>query len=78
MEVSDQLHTPAAVLLGKGPRYPLYRRLGGSHKMSGCYGEENVLSLSVIEPQLLGCPARSLVTTHTELFRLLILIETVG
>jgi len=26
MEVSDHLHAPAALLLGKEPRYPLHRR----------------------------------------------------
>jgi len=29
MEVSDRLHTPAALLPEKDTRYPLYRRLGG-------------------------------------------------
>jgi len=43
MEVSGQLHTPAALLLGKSPQYPLDRRLGGSHSQSGCSGENNFL-----------------------------------
>jgi hypothetical protein len=30
MEVSGQLHDPAALPPGKHPRYPLDRRLGGS------------------------------------------------
>jgi len=31
MDVIDQLHAPAASLPEKRPRYPFYRRLGGSH-----------------------------------------------
>jgi hypothetical protein len=38
--VSGQLHTPAALLPGKEPRYPLDRRQGGSQNRSGCGGEE--------------------------------------
>jgi hypothetical protein len=29
LEVSGQLHAPAALPPGKSPRYPFYRRLGG-------------------------------------------------
>jgi hypothetical protein len=62
---------------GNGRRYPLYRRQRELQRMSGCYGEEeNILSMLGIEPQLLSCPALSLVATNTELFRLLILIDT--
>jgi len=38
--VSGQLHAPAALLTGKEPRYPLYRRLGGPESCSGHGGEE--------------------------------------
>jgi len=34
MEVSGQLHAPAALLSGKRPRYPLDRRLGESQSGS--------------------------------------------
>jgi hypothetical protein len=37
--VSGQLHAPAALPLGKSPRYPLYRRLGGPQSRSGQHGE---------------------------------------
>jgi hypothetical protein len=51
MEVSDQLHTPAALLPGKGARYPLDGKLGGLQSRSGrCGVEENFLSLPGIEP----------------------------
>jgi hypothetical protein len=40
MEVSGQLHVPAALLLEKDPRYPLDRRLGGPQSWSGHGGEE--------------------------------------
>jgi hypothetical protein len=40
MEVSGQLHAPAALPLRKGPRYPLGRRLSGPQSRSGRYGVE--------------------------------------
>jgi hypothetical protein len=40
MEVSGQLHAPAALPQGKSPRYPLDRRLGGPQSRSGRGGEE--------------------------------------
>jgi len=39
MEVSDQLHAPAALPPGKNPRYPLDRRLGGTQSRSGRGGK---------------------------------------
>jgi hypothetical protein len=46
MEVSDQsgeLHALAVLALGKIPRHPLYRRLGGAQSRSGQYTELEVL-----------------------------------
>jgi hypothetical protein len=40
MEVSGQLHAPAAFPPGKEIRYPLNRRLGGPQSRSGRDGEE--------------------------------------
>jgi hypothetical protein len=40
MEVSGQLHAPAALPPGKEPWYPLHRKLGGSQSRSGRGGEE--------------------------------------
>jgi hypothetical protein len=40
MEVSGQLHAPAALPPGKEPWYPLYRRLGGPQSRYGHGGEE--------------------------------------
>jgi len=40
MEVSGQLHAPAALLLGNSPWYPLDRRLGGPQSQSGHGVEE--------------------------------------
>jgi len=40
MEVSGQLHAPAALPLEKEPPYPLDRRLGRPQSWSGCNGEE--------------------------------------
>jgi hypothetical protein len=40
MEVSGQIHAPAALPQGKNPWYPLDRRLGGPQSRSGRDGEE--------------------------------------
>jgi hypothetical protein len=40
MEVSGQLHAPAALPQGKSPWYPLDRRLGGPQNRFGRGGEE--------------------------------------
>jgi hypothetical protein len=40
MEVSDQLHAPAALPPGKGPLYPLDGKLGGPQIRSGRGSEE--------------------------------------
>jgi hypothetical protein len=40
MEVSGQLHAPAALPQGKSSWYPLDRRLGGPQNRSGRGGEE--------------------------------------
>jgi hypothetical protein len=40
MEVSGQLHAPAALPQEKRPRYPLDRMLGGPQSRSGHGGEE--------------------------------------
>jgi hypothetical protein len=67
MEVSGQLDAPAALPLGKEPRYRLSGRLIGP----GRFGEEkNLPAPPVIKPRFLGRPARSLVTLPTELSRL--------
>jgi hypothetical protein len=46
MEVSDQLHSPAALPPKKEPFYPLDRRLGGLQNRSGRGGEEKNSQLS--------------------------------
>jgi hypothetical protein len=66
MEVSGQLHRTAAL-----PPYPLNKWLGGRHIRFTTFGEKkNVVPLLGIEPHFLGSPARSLLTTPTELSRL--------
>jgi hypothetical protein len=51
MEVSGQLHAPAALPLGKYSRYPLDRSLSGPQSRSGRGGEEkNSQPPSEIEP----------------------------
>jgi hypothetical protein len=46
MEMSGQLHAPAALLQGKSTRFPQNRRLGESQSRSGSYGEEENLALA--------------------------------
>jgi hypothetical protein len=52
MEVSGQLHAPAALPQGKSPWYSLDRRLGGPQNRSGRDGEErNSQTPPGIEPE---------------------------
>jgi hypothetical protein len=60
MEVSGQLHAPAALPPGKEPQFPLDRRLGGPKSRSGRGGEEkNSQPQPGIEPKNPDRPARS-------------------
>jgi len=61
MELTGQLHGPAALPRGKSPRYPLDRRLGGPQSRSGRGGE--------VKNPYPGRPARKLVTTMTDVPR---------
>ena len=64
MEMSDQVHTPAALTMRK---HPCIHSVGGC--LCGCFGEEkNLLSMQGFEPQILH--PRSVVTIPTELSRL--------
>jgi len=46
--------------LEKAPRYPLNKRLGGSHSRSVLFGKEkNLFSLPGIQTRLLGYPSHS-------------------
>jgi hypothetical protein len=47
LEVSVQVHAPAALLQGKEPLYSLDRRLGGPQSQSGRHGEEKILALKI-------------------------------
>jgi hypothetical protein len=54
MEMSGQLHAPAALPQGKSPRYSLDKRLDGPQSHSGRGGEEkNSQSLPEWNPELL-------------------------
>jgi hypothetical protein len=64
MEMSGQLHAPNALSPGNSDWYPLYRRLDGPQGVSGRCWEG--LPQPIIEPQPLGCPARSRVAIPTE------------
>jgi hypothetical protein len=71
--VSGQLHAPAALLPGKSPRYPFYRRLGWPQSQSGRYGEVKIFyHTGTRTPASTGRPARSQ-SLPTELSRLLLI-----
>jgi hypothetical protein len=60
MEVSGQLHAPAALPRGKVPRYSCDRRMCGPQSRSGRGGgEKNSQPPPEIEPPKLDRPARS-------------------
>jgi hypothetical protein len=46
LDVSGQLHAPTALTLGKGPQYPLDRRLVGLQSRSGELGEQKIFYLT--------------------------------
>jgi hypothetical protein len=54
---------------GKSPRYPLNRRLRGPHSRSGRFGEETKILPLAGNKRFHDRPARSLITTPTELPR---------
>jgi hypothetical protein len=68
MEVSGQLHDPAALPHGKSPWYPLDRRLSGPQSRSGRGGEENSQPLLGLEVPVIHPVAQRYTT---ELYRLL-------
>jgi hypothetical protein len=47
------------------PLYPVYRRLGGPKRRSGCFGDE--INVAGMEPGIIRCPSCSLVAIPTEL-----------
>jgi hypothetical protein len=58
--MSGQLHAPAALPLGKCPRYPFYRKLGGPQSRSRRYGEVKIFyPIGTRTPAPPGRPARS-------------------
>jgi hypothetical protein len=68
MEMSDQLHAPAALLQGKSPRYPLDRRLTGPQSHYGRGGEEkNSQLLPGLEPPIIQPVAQCYTTELSRL-----------
>jgi hypothetical protein len=62
MEVSSQLHAPAALSISKDTRYALYRRLGGAQSQSG----EEKNNPSPYRESNPGLPTCSLASVLTE------------
>jgi hypothetical protein len=68
MEVSGQLHAPAASLPGKELQYPLDRRLCGPQSRSERGEEKNSQPLSGLEPPIIQPAAQfkySVLASHT-------------
>jgi hypothetical protein len=63
MEVSGQIHAPAALPLGKEPPVPL-DRLGGLQNRSGTSGEET--NPCIYRESNPGRPSRSVITILTD------------
>jgi hypothetical protein len=72
MEVSGQLHAPAALSPGKSPWYPLDRRLGWPQSRSGRGDEEKNSQTQPGHEPLIVQPVAQCCTT--ELSRLLVVI----
>jgi hypothetical protein len=58
MELSGQIHAPAALPPGKDPRYALDRRLGGTQNRSGRGEEKYPQLLRGLEPPIIQPVAR--------------------
>jgi hypothetical protein len=59
MEMSGQLHVPAALPPGKEPPVRLDRRLDGPQSQSGRHGKVKILASPELELRPLGRPASS-------------------
>jgi hypothetical protein len=46
LEVSGQLHVPAASVVGKETPYPLDKRLSGPHSQSGRCRDKNIFDIT--------------------------------
>jgi hypothetical protein len=67
MEVSGQLHAPAALHQVKSPLYPLDRRQGGLPVADAAVKRKILSSHRELKPETPDRPARSLVATPNEL-----------
>jgi len=56
MEMSGQLHVPVTLPQGKGPWYPLDRRLGGPWSQFGCGGKEKEISPPAVNQTMVTQP----------------------
>jgi hypothetical protein len=73
MKVSGQIHAPVALSPGKQPPVPTVLTAGWAPEPVRTLWrlEKKTFALPVIEPRLLGSPARNLFDIHTGLSRLL-------
>jgi hypothetical protein len=74
LEVSGQLHAPAALPPGKSPWYPFYRRLGGPQSRSARNGEVKIFYPTGTPPPLVVQPIASRYTNWAILVLLNILL----
>jgi hypothetical protein len=71
MEVSAELHAPAALSPGKETPVPISKRMGGVSESVWVVWRRYTLPLPGIELRIFGRPARSLVTIPVSSPRLL-------
>jgi hypothetical protein len=71
MEVSGQLHSPAALTPGKSTLYPLDRRLDEPQNRSGLYEEVKILDHNWTQTSILRSSSPQSVAMPTSLFQLL-------
>jgi hypothetical protein len=78
MEVSGQLHSPAALPTGKEPWYPLDRRLGGPQSRSEHGGEKkNSQPLPGFEHPIIQPVAQSYDTELSRVLAIVIIIKLI-
>jgi outer membrane translocation and assembly module TamA len=73
MDVSGEFYAPADLTPGKDPRCPLDRKMQGGSQSRYGYGREKISLPYSYQESNTSPPPRSLVTTMTELRRLVLL-----
>jgi hypothetical protein len=68
MDLSGRLHALAVSVLGERDPVPTEQEIRGIPEPICTLCRKQLLSLPIIEPRFVGCPARSLVTIRTAMY----------